>query len=76
MAHKKKPSGPGPVPPGNQPQAGPPLGDMPEGQHGHEGRSTGAAASQEKDPGNRQGRYQGTGELAVVQPDQNRGDKA
>jgi hypothetical protein len=76
MSHKKKPSGPAPIPPGNQPQAGPAASKQPDQTvQQDEGRPTSQAAAQEQDPDRRLGRYQGTGEHAFVQPTPKRGNR-
>lgn len=63
MAHHKKKRG-HPIPPGNQPQAGPPA--QPDlTQSGHAG---GGSPFQEHDAKRRLGDYEGTGEHARQQP--------
>ena len=65
MAHKKK-HGPSPVPPGNQPAAGPPA-DVNAAQQGNAGTG-GGAPLQEHDPKRRIGGFEGAGEHPRQQP--------
>ena len=63
MAHKKK-HGPGPVPPGNQPKAGPPGA----ADTGAQGEAGGGAPFQDQDPKRRLGNFESAGEHARQQP--------
>lgn len=62
MAHKKKHAAP--VPPGNQPQGGPPQQPADEGA----GPAPEGAPSSEQDEARRLGNYQTAGEHAIQQP--------
>lgn len=64
MGTKKKPYSPGPIPPGNQPHAGPPQTENPSG--GQE--SGGGAPFTEQDPKRRLGNFEGAGEAPYRQP--------
>jgi len=64
MAHKKKRGSP--VPPGNQPQAGPPAGTD-SGQKGN-ADAGGGAPFQDQDQKRRLGNFEGAGEHAYQQP--------
>jgi hypothetical protein len=63
MAHKKKHGGP--VPPGNQPQAGPPV-HADTGQQAADTKS--GAPFQDQDAKRRLGNFEGAGEHAYQQP--------
>jgi len=65
MAHTKKHSGP--VPPGNQPHAGPPGASDEAAQQGPQGGAE-VASFQEQDPKRRLGDYSGAGEHPYQQP--------
>ncbi len=64
MAHYKKRHGPAPVPPGNQPAAGPPAQNI-GGEQAHAG---GGAPFQEQDANRRLGDYETAGEHSIQQP--------
>lgn len=65
MSHHKKKHG-HPIPPGNQPQAGPPI----EAESGQQAGAGGGAPFQELDPKRRFGGYEGAGEHPRQQPGQ------
>ena len=64
MAHKKKHSGP--VPPGNQPQAGPP--EKADVNPRTDADTTGGGSAQQQDAKRRLGNFEGAGEHALQQP--------
>jgi len=65
MAHTKKHGSP--VPPGNQPQAGPPDASDQAAQEQHQ-TASGGAPGQEQDPKRRLGNFEGAGEHSYQQP--------
>jgi len=65
MAHKKKHGGP--VPAGNQPQAGPGVTPGQSGQEGQQAAAQGAPIN-EQDPKRRLGNFEGAGEHSYQQP--------
>jgi hypothetical protein len=67
MAHMKR-HGPGPVPPGNRPSAGPARSENVAQQGNAE--AGGGAPLQEHDPKQRIGGFEGAGEHARQQPSQ------
>jgi len=70
MSHKKKRKGPAPVPPANQPHAGPALPDDAATEEGKQTPSqpNGGADFQEQDAKRRLGNFESAGEHAFVQP--------
>jgi hypothetical protein len=63
MAHKKK-HGPAPVPPGNQPKAGPPD----QATEGSEAKAGGGSPFEDQDAKRRLGGFESAGEHARQQP--------
>jgi len=66
MAHHKKRHGPGPVPPANRPQTGPPVPEAETEQGQQEAGNEGGF--QEQDPKRRIGNFTGAGEQSYKQP--------
>ena len=69
MGHKKTRKGPAPIPPANQPQAGPALpADLTSAESDAGGKPTNSAGFHERDPRQRLGNFETAGEHSYVQP--------
>jgi hypothetical protein len=65
---KKHRGGPGPIPPGNRPQSGPPTPTREDENEAASRKAEGGAGFEEQDPKRRLGDYGGAGEHPRQQP--------